>query len=200
MVASGTPCESSSTVSRSGHLVASMRRRRSMSSDSSKPTSNARMVGVACVADICSPSGREEVDEQPVDALGLVVVDPVRGVGQALDAVEVGDVLVVGLGEIRAEVAILLAPDDQGGRRDWLKLRLGALRRAYRGAVVVDHRGRCALLRPRLDVAIGLLLRVPRLGVAEEVLEELPVLRAHVVLGQVWEREVEEVPGPRELA
>ena len=54
MVASGTPCESSSTVSRSGHLVASMRRRRSASSASSKPTSNARMAGVACVADICS--------------------------------------------------------------------------------------------------------------------------------------------------
>jgi hypothetical protein len=60
--------------------------------------------------------GGEEVDEQLCDALGLVVVDPVRRVGQALDAVEVGDVLVVGLGEIRAEVAILLAPDDQGGR------------------------------------------------------------------------------------
>jgi hypothetical protein len=28
----------------------------------------------------------------------LVVMDPVRGVGQALDAVEVGDVVVVGLG------------------------------------------------------------------------------------------------------
>ena len=81
-----------------------------------------------------------------------------------------------------------------------MKLRLGALRRSHRGAVVVDHRGRGAWLRPRLDIAIGLLLRVRRLGVAQEVLEELPVLRAHVVLGQVWEREVEEVPGPRELA
>jgi hypothetical protein len=28
----------------------------------------------------------EELDEQFVDALGLVVMDPVRGVGQALDA------------------------------------------------------------------------------------------------------------------
>jgi hypothetical protein len=37
--------------------------------------------------------GGEEVDEQLCDALGLVVVDPVRRVGQALDAVEVGDVL-----------------------------------------------------------------------------------------------------------
>src|SRR3954454_21683774 len=114
MVASGTPCESSSTVSRSGHRVASMRRRRSIRSDSSKRTWNARMLGVTCVADICSPSGREEVDEQLVDAFGRVVVDPVRGVGQALDAVEVGDVLAMRLGEIRAEVAILLAPDHQG--------------------------------------------------------------------------------------
>ena len=62
--------------------------------------------------------GGEEVDEQLVDALGLVVVDPVRGVGQALDAVEVGHVVVVGLGERRAEVAVALAPDDEGGRRD----------------------------------------------------------------------------------
>ena len=37
-----------------GHLVASMRRRSSVSSDSSKPTSNARMVGLTCVADIGS--------------------------------------------------------------------------------------------------------------------------------------------------
>src|SRR3954454_7656980 len=44
----------------------------------SKPTSNARMAGVTWVADIwsLSASGREEVDEQLVDALGLVVVDP----------------------------------------------------------------------------------------------------------------------------
>ena len=42
--------------------------------------------------------GGEKVDEQLVDALSLVVMDPVRGVGQALDAVEVGHVVVVGLG------------------------------------------------------------------------------------------------------
>src|SRR6187399_672621 len=60
----------------------------------------------------------EEVDEQLVDALGLVVVDPVRGVGQALDAVEVGHVVGVGLGERGPEVAVALAPDDEGGRRD----------------------------------------------------------------------------------
>ena len=33
------------------------------------------------------------------DALSLVVVDPVRGVGQALDAVEVGHVVLVGFGK-----------------------------------------------------------------------------------------------------
>ena len=64
------------------------------------------------------PGGGEEVDEQLVDALSLVVVHPVRGVGQPLDAVEVGHVVVVGLGEFLAEVAIALAPDDQGGGRD----------------------------------------------------------------------------------
>src|SRR3954453_20306974 len=100
----------------------------------SKPTSNARMEGVTWIADIwsLSASGREEVDEQLVDALGLVVVDPMRGVGQALDTVEVGHVVVVRLGERGAEVAVLLAPDDQGGRRDGTEL---ACRVAHREAV-----------------------------------------------------------------
>src|SRR4249919_2243734 len=60
----------------------------------------------------------EEVSEQLRDALGFVVVDPVRGVGQALDAVEVGHVVVVGLGEVGAEVAVAFPPDDQRGRLD----------------------------------------------------------------------------------
>ena len=72
--------------------------------------------------------GGEELDQQLVDALGLVVVDPVRGVGQALDAVEVGHVIAVGLGQVRAEVAIPLPPNDERGRRDWVNLRFGALR------------------------------------------------------------------------
>ena len=42
--------------------------------------------------------GGEKVGEQLGDALSLVVVDPVRGVGQALDAVEVRYVVVVGFG------------------------------------------------------------------------------------------------------
>jgi hypothetical protein len=42
--------------------------------------------------------GAEEVDKQLVDAFTLVVMHPVRRVGQALDAVEVGYVSVVGLG------------------------------------------------------------------------------------------------------
>ena len=61
------------------------------------------------------------------DALSLVVMDPMRGVGQELDPVEVGHVVVIGLGQIFAEVAIPLAPDDQGRRRDRAKCRFGTL-------------------------------------------------------------------------
>jgi hypothetical protein len=42
--------------------------------------------------------GGEELVEPSGDSLGLVVMDPVRGVGQALDAVEIGHVVAVGLG------------------------------------------------------------------------------------------------------
>ena len=48
--------------------------------------------------------GGEKVDEQLVNAFSLVVVHPVRGVGQALYAVEIGHVVVMWLGEVRAEV------------------------------------------------------------------------------------------------
>ena len=47
-----------------------------------------------------SLTGGEEVDEQIVHALGLIVVDPVARVGQALDAVEVGHVLLVRLASL----------------------------------------------------------------------------------------------------
>jgi hypothetical protein len=40
-----------------------------------------------------------------------------RGVRQALDAVEVGHVVAVRLGELGAEVAIALSPDDQAQSR-----------------------------------------------------------------------------------
>jgi hypothetical protein len=40
-------------------------------------------------------------------------MDPVRRVGQALDTVEVGYVIVLRLGKIGAEVGIAFAPDDQ---------------------------------------------------------------------------------------
>jgi hypothetical protein len=60
--------------------------------------------------------GGEEVDQQLVDALGLVVMHPVRRVGQALHAVEVGHVVAVGLGEVGAEVGIALTPDHERRR------------------------------------------------------------------------------------
>src|SRR4051795_1702396 len=99
---------------------------------------------VADMATICALlrrrllSGSEEVDEQLVDAFRLVVMDPVRRVGQALDAVEVGYVVAVGLGEFGAEVGIALPPDDQRRRRDRAQLCRGfLLGLSYRGAVVV---------------------------------------------------------------
>src|SRR5262249_19176590 len=83
----------------------------------------------------------EEVDEQPVGAFGLVVMHPVRRVGETLDAVEVGYVVVFRLGQVGAEVAIAIAPDDERGRGDRADVGLGLLRRLFhRGAVVVDHR------------------------------------------------------------
>src|SRR6516225_9073719 len=104
--------------------------------------------------------GGEKVSKQLCDLLSLVVMDPMRGVGQALDAIEVGYVVVVGFGEFLAEVLIALSPDDQGGRRDRAKRRFGLLRRGpHRGPVVVDHPGCCARLRPRLYVVIDLLRR-----------------------------------------
>src|SRR5215831_20479064 len=104
----------------------------------------------------------------------LVVMDPVRSAGQALDAVQAGHVIVVWLSEIGAEIAIGFAPDDQCGRRDWAKLRLGTLRwRPDRGPVVVDHPGGRAWLGPRLDVAVDFFRRVGGVGVAQEVPEEV---------------------------
>src|SRR5919204_5820894 len=66
-------------------------------------------------ADQCLRLGpsAEEVDQQLVDPLGLVVMHPVRRVGQALDALEIGHVVAVGLREVGAEVGIALPPDDQ---------------------------------------------------------------------------------------
>src|SRR3954451_21698823 len=85
----------------------------------------------------------EKVGEQSCDALIRVVMDPVRGARYALDAVEVGYVVVIGLGQFGAEVPIVLTPDDQGRRGDRAQRRFGALRGLpHRGPVVVDH-SRC---------------------------------------------------------
>src|ERR671936_976622 len=145
--------------------------------------------------------GGEEVDKQLVDAFGLVVMHPMRGFGQALDAVEVGYVVAVWLGEVGAEVGVTLTPDDQCRRRDGAKLRCSFfLGLSYRCAVVVDHPGRCAGLRPRFLIAIDLLLRVRRVRVLQEVPEEVPVPGVNDFLGQSGHRKEKEVPGLPELA
>jgi hypothetical protein len=64
---------------------------------------------------------------------------PMRRVGQALDMVQVRYVIGVGVREFWAEVAVALAPDDEGGRLDWAKLGLGAPGcLSQRGPVIVD--------------------------------------------------------------
>src|SRR5262249_4294771 len=73
-------------------------------------------------------------------------------------------------------------------------------RLAHRSTVVVDHRGGGPWLRPCRDVAIHLYWRVSRMGVAQEVPEELPPLRAHTALAHARYRKEEEVPGFPELA
>src|SRR5438876_1124486 len=60
-------------------------------------------------------------------ALSFVVMHPMRRVGQALHAVEVGHVVAVGLGEVGAEVGVALPPDDERRRRDRAELRNGFL-------------------------------------------------------------------------
>jgi hypothetical protein len=51
-----------------------------------------------------------------VDAFGLVVMHPVRCVGQALDAVDVWNIVAVGLGEVGAANKVRTA-----GRSRWKK-------------------------------------------------------------------------------
>jgi hypothetical protein len=60
-----------------------------------------------------------------IDAFGLVVVHPMRRVGQAFHAVEVGDIFMVGFGELGAEIGVALPPDDQCRRGNRAKLRDG---------------------------------------------------------------------------
>src|ERR671930_399483 len=144
--------------------------------------------------------GGEEVDKQLVDAFGPVVMHPVRGFGQALDAVEVGYVVTVGLGKVGAEVGVALAPDDQRRRRDRAKLcNRFLLGLSYRGAVVVDHPGGCSWLRPRLGVALDFLVGVRGACVLQKVPEEVPVSEVHHLFWQSWYREEEEVPGLPQL-
>src|SRR6478672_1228978 len=105
MSARGTPWLSSVTVSRSGHRVAAMRLRRSSSSLSEISTRNFRTLASTVAATSFAShrlGGSEEAGQQLVDSLRLVVMNPVRGIRQPLDTLEVRDVVVLGLGEFFA--------------------------------------------------------------------------------------------------
>ena len=108
----------------------------------------------------CLCRGGEEVDEQLVDAFSLVVMHPMRCVGQAFHAVEVGHVVgrarrgrSRGRSSRSPQITRVSAPKSGEAL---LRLPSGTV---YRGAVVVDHPGRRPWLRPRLDVAFDFACR-----------------------------------------
>src|SRR5207247_320815 len=82
----------------------------------------------------------EEGDHQLVDALRGVILDPVAGVGDVLDA-EVGDPAIEALAEVDAEVAVFVAPDEERGAGDRGRLAHGLARVAAEEAAVVVDRG-----------------------------------------------------------
>src|SRR5262245_2042303 len=98
-----------------------------LAADAASRSGVARVVSSIILTASDRAGGRIEVDEPLRDLLGLVVMDPMRGVGQALDPLEVGHIVADGLGQLGAEVPIALAPDDQCGRRDWANLGCGGL-------------------------------------------------------------------------
>src|SRR5215467_12075781 len=85
------------------------------------PISSGSVISTPCAtrasrpssADLAGGCEREKVCEQLRDALRLVVVHPMRRVGQALDMVQVWNVIAIGLGQLGAEVAVVLPPDDE---------------------------------------------------------------------------------------
>lgn len=77
-------------VAETGRLMSERPKRQTTSSVEWLPRRHSAVLGWS--------GGSEKVDEQLGDALRLVVMHPVRGVGQALDAVKVGHVIMVGLG------------------------------------------------------------------------------------------------------
>src|SRR5690348_13346693 len=147
-MASGTPCESSVTVSRSGHRVAATRRRRSARSVSGKLTWNGRMAGSSAGMFVLLVAG--DVD----DGLGEVLRGFLRQV--VPDAARDGPVLVLarelvpvggGLG-----VGCAVGVPFEGDRRDGddraggeppfeIVVAFLAVGQAEPPAVVVDHDG-----------------------------------------------------------
>lgn len=79
----------------------------------------------------------EKVGEQLRDARWLIVMDPVRR-GQALNAVQVGYVIVVWLGQFLADVAVVLppgnSPSDRSAPVRWCLSRGMAARRGLTAA------------------------------------------------------------------
>src|SRR5215471_3414644 len=118
IVASGTPCESSETVSRSGHWVASMRRRKSSRASSGTATLKGRIsVAVPTVLVMTAPV-RVSQRPEPGPDLGREDVRLLPGgeVVAAVELVEVDEVRISPLRPCPGRLVDLVREDADGGR------------------------------------------------------------------------------------
>src|SRR5690242_8374623 len=147
-MASGTPCESSVTVSRSGHRVAATRRRSSASSDSGKLTWNGRMAWSSAGMFVLLVAG--DVDDGLGEGLrGFLrqVVPDAAGDGPVL--VLAGELVPVGGGfRVRCAVGVTFEGDRRNGDDRTrgqppfeIVVSFLAVGQAEPPAVVVDHDG-----------------------------------------------------------
>ena len=93
----------------------------------------------------------QEFDQRLVDRPGLVILDPVAGVSQSLDAV-VGNPVAWRVGQLASEVLVAFAPDDEHRAIDDGQVAgtFGSV--AREGAIVVDGAGQRARLGDGGDV------------------------------------------------
>src|SRR5215813_2134995 len=114
--ASRTPCESSVTVSCSGHLVALMRLRNSVSSASGKPTRNQRMASSlpvhAAPSVIASDLPRAEITQRARSAAAAVPKVPFGTVPREAAVLTTGSVIGGG-GQVQQPVVGGEQPPDQ---------------------------------------------------------------------------------------
>src|SRR5262245_21376110 len=118
IVASGTPCESSGTVSLSGHWVASMRARRSSICASETATLKGRISVAVSIVLVMTAPVRVSKRPEPGPHLGREDVRLLPGgeVVARVDLVEVGEVRISPLRPCPGRLVDLVREDADGGR------------------------------------------------------------------------------------